>query len=110
MRQARSCGLAARTIPGVVVIFEVLSATNSRIDRIVKLREYAAVGTVRRYVIVEATSIGLTVMERSGPDEAWRAAALTQGDILRMPEIGVEVPVAAFYEDVVFPEADDVIG
>lgn len=33
----------ARVVPDVVVIFEVLSPTSGRVDRIVKVREYAAV-------------------------------------------------------------------
>lgn len=92
-----------RTIPGVVVIFEVLSPSSGRIDRIVKVREYAAVGSVRRYVIVESTSIGLSVFERSGPDEVWRASTLTRDDILHMPELGIEIPVVEFYEGIAFP-------
>ncbi len=95
----------ALTVPGVVVVFEVLSATTSRTDRIVKVREYAAVASIRRYVILESTSVGLTVLEREGPDEAWRATTLTADDILRMPEIDIEVPVAEFYDGVSFPEA-----
>lgn len=96
----------AMTIPGVVVVFEVLSSTSGRNDRIVKVREYAAVPSIRRYVIVESTGVGLTVMERERADEAWRATALTGEDTLRMPEIGIEIPVAEFYEDVGFePEA-----
>lgn len=42
----------ALTVPGVVVIFEVLSAGTSRTDRIIKVREYAAVASIRRYVIL----------------------------------------------------------
>lgn len=99
--------LADRTIPGVVVVFEVLSSTSGRVDRIVKVREYAAVPSIRRYVILESSSMGLTVFERSGPDEVWRAAALTKDDVLCMPEIGIEVPVAEFYEDITFPEERD---
>jgi len=91
-------------VPGVVVVFEVLSPTSGRIDRIVKVREYAAVSSIRRYVIVESTSVGLTVMDRSAPDEAWRTSVLTNDDILRMPEIGIEIPVTEFYEDIRFPE------
>ena len=92
----------AMTIPGVVVVFEVLSSNTSRTDRILKVREYAAVPSIRRYVIVESTSIGLTVMERERSDEAWRTTTLTSGEIFRMPEIGIEIPVAEFYEDIDF--------
>src|SRR5271156_2605795 len=49
----------ARLVPGVVVVFEVLSPTSGRTDRIEKLREYRAVSSIRRYVILEQTGIGL---------------------------------------------------
>ena len=80
--------LTAHTIPGVVVVFGVLSPTSGRVDRILKVREYAAVPSIRRYVILESTGIGLTVMERTEPGEVWRATTLTRDDILGMPEIG----------------------
>jgi len=95
-----------RVIPGVVVVFEVLSPTSGRTDRIVKLREYRAVPSIRRYVIAEHTGIGLMVFERMGGDDAWTATALAAGETLRMPEIGIEVPVTEFYEGVDLPEAE----
>jgi Uma2 family endonuclease len=97
----------AKVVPGVVVVFEVLSPTSGRIDRIVKVREYAAVPSIRRYVILESSSIGLTVMEREGPGEAWRTTVLTSDDILRMPEIGIEISVGDIYEDITFSDEDD---
>jgi len=96
--------LTDKAVPGVIVVFEVLSPTSGAVDRIVKVREYAAVASIRRYVIVESTSVGLTVLERHGADESWRAAALAEDDILRMPEISAEIPVAEFYESVDFPD------
>jgi Uma2 family endonuclease len=42
-----------RLVPGVVVVFQVVSPTSGRIDRIDKLREYGAVPSIRRYVILE---------------------------------------------------------
>lgn len=83
----------------------MLSPTSGRIDRIVKVREYAAVRSIRRYVILESASIGLTVLERSSPDQVWQTTVLTNDDTLRMPEIGVEIPVAEIYDGIVF--ADD---
>ncbi len=97
----------AHVVEGVVVVFEVLSPTSGRTDRIVKVREYRAVPSIRRYVILEHTSIGLTVLERARGDEPWRATALTAEDTLRMPEIGIEIPVADLYQDVDLPEAGD---
>ncbi len=81
-----------------VVVFEVLSPGTSRTDRIEKLREYQATDSVRRYVILEQDGIAATVFERHGPD--CDARALTTGDILRMPEIEVELPLSEIYADV----------
>jgi len=49
-------------------------------------------------------------MERSEPDEAWRTTVLTGDEVLRMPEIGIEIPVAEFYESVIFPGEDEGAG
>lgn len=95
-------GGTARTIPGVIVVFEVVSPTSGRIDRIVKVREYAAVPSIRRYVILESTEYGATVMTRDAADAPWIATTLTEADTLDMPEIGVDVPVAEFYDRVAF--------
>ena len=92
----------ARTVLGVVVVFEVLSPTSGRTDRIVKVREYAAVDSILRYVIFESTGVGLQVFERQSASESWKALALTGDDILQLPEIGIEIPVTAFYEGVDF--------
>ena len=94
----------ALTVPGVVVVFEVLRVSTSRTDRIIKVREYAAVASIRRYVIVESTSVGLTVLERQAPDEAWRATTLTADEVIRMPEIDIEIPVGEFYDGLEFPD------
>jgi Uma2 family endonuclease len=89
-----------------VVVFEVLSAGTSRTDRIEKLREYQATASIQRYVILEQDSIAATVFVRRGAD--WLVNALTTGDVLRMPEIEVEFPLADIYADVqVAMESDD---
>jgi Uma2 family endonuclease len=98
----------SRLVPGVVVVFEVLSPTSGREDRIVKVREYAAVPSIRRYVIVESSGIGLMVLDRQSPDEVWKTTVLTADDTLRMPEIGIEIPVAEIYEGIDFLDQDSI--
>jgi Uma2 family endonuclease len=71
----------------------------------VKLREYQATDSIQRYVILEQDSIAATVFAREGG--LWTARALTDGDILAMPEIGIELPLAAIYGDVDLPVPDD---
>jgi len=92
-----------RLVPGVVVVFEVLSPSSGRVDRIEKLLEYRAVASIRRYVILEHTSVGMTVHVRTSAGAPWTTTALTSGDVLSMPEIGIEIPVAEFYEGTDLP-------
>jgi Uma2 family endonuclease len=88
-----------------VIVFEVLSPDSGRRDRIEKVREYGAVASLRRYVIVEATGRGLFVLHRQQGDAAFTALTLTGEDSLELPEVGISVPVVEFYEDVEFDEA-----
>ena len=93
-----------RLVPGAVVVFEVLSPTSGAMDRITKVREYHAVPSIRRYVILESMSIGATILERRTAEEPWTTTALAAGDVLRIPEVGIELPVDELYENVEFSE------
>lgn len=90
-------------IPGVMIVFEVLSPNSGRPDRIDKLREYRAVPSIRRYVILEHLGVGLTAFSRIDGTADWTATALTADDTLEMPEIGITVPVLEFYEGLDIP-------
>ena len=92
--------------PNVVVVFEVISPTSGRMDRIVKVREYAAVPTILRYVIVESASIALMALERRDGNQPWTVTTLMADDTLALPEIGIGIPVAELYEGVDFPASD----
>ena len=96
-------GDAVRFPDALVVVFEVLSPGSGHTDRIVKVREYGAVPTIQRYVIVEQDKVGLTVLERSDGG-GWRASILTAGE-LRMPEIGIALGVAELYDGLGVPDA-----
>ena len=87
-----------------VVVFEVLSPSTARDDRIVKAREYQATPSVQRYVMLEQDAVGATVYARSG--NAWTHEILVANSILALPEIEVELPLAELYEGIVF-EAQD---
>lgn len=92
----------ATIVPEPVVVFEVLSPGTSRTDRIEKLRECQATPSIRRYVILEQDSIAATVFSRLGTE--WTARALTDGDVLAMPEIGIELRLSEIYVDAEFDE------
>lgn len=93
-----------RVVPNPVIVFEVVSPSSVRIDRVVKLREYQAVSTIRRYVIVEPDAVAITVFSRDHEGEMFRATGLAEDDILQLTEIGIEIPVAAIYEGIVFDD------
>jgi len=93
----------ATIVPEPVVVFEILSAGTSRTDRIEKLREYQATPSIQRYVILEQDSIAAMVFFRHGND--WTATALTDADVLRMPEIDIELELADIYADADLPDA-----
>jgi len=95
----------ATVVHDPVIVFEVLSPSTTRSDRIVKAREYQATPSVKRYVMLEQDGVGATVYARSG--DAWTHEILIADSILVLPEIGVEFPLAEVYEGLVFEAEQD---
>jgi len=89
-----------RLIPDPVIVFEVVSPSSVRTDQVIKLLEYQAVLSIKRYVLIEQRETLVTVHSRQH-DEPWNTAALVGGDIISLPEIGIEIPVADIYDGVV---------
>lgn len=66
-----SCTLGTLTdkvVHDPVVVFEILSESTARTDRIIKNRECRATPSIRRYVLLEQTYIGATAFSRDGDD------------------------------------------
>jgi len=83
---------AADTVAPVVV-FEVLSDSTQLTDLRVKPEEYAAVASLRAYVILpQDGAAGATVLRRAN---GWAADAVT--DRLDLPEIGATIPLDELY-------------
>jgi Uma2 family endonuclease len=92
-----------RIITNPVIVFEVISESTRRIDQVLKLREYHAVSTLKRYVLVEQTGVALTVHSRQH-DEPWSTIPLGAGDVVDLPEIGIDIPVDDIFEGLTFSE------
>ena len=90
-----------RLVPDPVVVFEIISPSSVRTDEVVKLLEYQTVLSIKRYVLIEQREILVTVHSRQY-DEPWDATVLAESDVVHMPEIGIEVPVADLYDGIVF--------
>ena len=86
----------SKLVPEAAVVFEVLSPSSHRTDRFVKVREYGAVASIRRYVIVEQDSIGLTLLEKLDAG-GWRVSVLTDG-VLHLPEVSISLAIADLYD------------
>ena len=89
-----------RTLTDAVAIFEVLSADTATTDRVEKPIDYAAVPSLRTYVLLEQTTIGATVLHRE-PGGEWMATALTEGTI-DLPGLGVSLPLTDLYRGLTF--------
>ena len=93
---------AATLATNPVVVFEILSPSTSRTDRIVKAREYGATQSIQRYVILEQSSQAATVFTRM--NGVW-ASVIVEGDVdLALPEIGIAIPLNELYLDVSFSD------
>lgn len=88
---------AGLLVPGVVAVFEVISISSVRTDRVIKVREYLAVPSIQTYAIIEQDFPALTLLERR--EDGWMATTLTAADTLVLPALGVAIPMAELYEE-----------
>ncbi len=89
-----------------VVVVEVLSPSSERTDRFVKAKEYGATFSILRYMVVESRGIGIMAHHRRAADEGWTITPLLAGDVLALPEFGIEIPIADIYEGTGLPETE----
>lgn len=86
----------SKVVTEPVVVFEVLSDSSVNEDLVVKNAEYRATPSIQRYVILQQTDAGAIVFARKGED--WISEPMSGADaIIRMPEIGIKVPLAELY-------------
>jgi Uma2 family endonuclease len=81
-----------------VVVFEVLSPSTASIDFGAKNEEYRDTPSIQRYVMLAQDQQRATVFERIDGD--WVGHIMSGETLLRMPEIGIEVPLAELYTGV----------
>jgi Uma2 family endonuclease len=79
------------------VIIEVLSTDTERTDRREKAIAYRHIPTVEAYVLVEQERMAATLLRRTEP--GWQSEVI-EGPcaILKLPGIGVEIPLERIYE------------
>ncbi len=78
-----------------VVVFEVMSQSSTLTDRRVKLAEYGGTASIMAYVLLDQQRPEGSVFRHAGD---WREERMQgAGAVLALPEIGVEMPLAAIY-------------
>lgn len=89
-----------RTLTDAIAIFEVVSDDTATTDRVNKLIDYAALPSLRSYVLLEQTAAAVTIFQRE-PGGAWTASAQT-GGALFLPGIDLTLPLADLYQGLTF--------
>jgi len=78
-----------------LVLFEVLSRSNTRGDQAWRRKVYASVPNCRHYVTV---SLKATVVEAYDRDSAWKRRTFTGlAEALALPALGLSIPLADIY-------------
>jgi Uma2 family endonuclease len=83
-----------------VAVFEVLSPTTRKSDRIIKLQEYFRHPTLHTIVYIDPDELDVVVFTRT-VDGAWIETRLEYSeDVLALPGFSVSIPLAAIYDGV----------
>lgn len=87
-------------VPEPVAVFEVLSASTAEMDRKEKATEYKATDSIQHYVLLEQRRPEVVVLSRAAN---WSEEPVSGLDgIVRLPALGVELPMAELYRRVRF--------
>ena len=78
----------------------MLSDDTATTDRVQKLIDYAAVPSLRSYVLLEQTAVAATMFQRE-PGGDWIASAHTEGSLI-LPGIDITLPLADLYRGLTF--------
>lgn len=92
-----------------VVIIEVLSPSTRKYDLREKLLAYLTIPTLRAYLVVEQDFPQVTCHRRT--DNGFRIEQyIMLTDVIPLPEIEAELPLASIYEGIGFDEAEATEG
>ncbi|PQV65136.1 Endonuclease, Uma2 family (restriction endonuclease fold) [Abditibacterium utsteinense] len=103
---ARFEGRGDNTLLTPKVIFEVLSPSTERYDRGDKFTSYAQIETLTDYVLIETERVAVEHFQRA--PEGWLLRSYGQrDDVLRFPDLEIELPLSEIYEDLDVPDRRD---
>ncbi len=78
-----------------LVLFEVLSRSNTKADQAWRRKVYASVPNCQHYVTVSLKAVEVEAYDR---DSAWKRRTFTNlADALALPALGLSIPLADIY-------------
>lgn len=93
-----------------VVIVEVLSPSTRRTDEHEKLEAYITIPSLQTYLLVDSNERQMTIYQRSKKGFE-RTELNLESDNVLLPSLGLEVPLAEIYENIVLePPSDEEIA
>ena len=101
---SRFIGKGDHTLLTPTVIFEVLSPTTEATDGGGKFAAYRQIDSLTDYVLIEPERVFVDHYRRTL--EGWLLRDYTRrDDVLRFPDLDIELPLEAFYDELDAPEA-----
>ncbi len=88
------------------LIVEVLSPGTEAYDRGRKFAYYRGCPTIQEYVLIDTQRYSVEVFHREA-DTRWTLDTFGRDDEVKLLSLGISFPIAALYEDVIFPEGYD---
>lgn len=80
------------------LIVEILSASTAKFDAGDKRRDYQALPSLQEYVLVSQECMDVRVWRRA--EAGWAATIYTDGAVIPLTSVKLEIPIDRIYEDV----------
>ena len=80
------------------LIVEVLSPTTAKFDAGDKRRDYQSLPSLQEYVLVSTDCMDVRVWRRN--ESGWAATIYTDGMMIPLSSVGLEIPIEQVYEEV----------
>jgi Uma2 family endonuclease len=84
------------------LVVEVLSPSTQRLDQYVKSTYYRNHPTIQEYVLIH-TDRQFVEVYRRGQNRHWLISSFGPGEAVELASLGVRIPLAEIYGEVMFP-------
>ncbi|MDY0330906.1 MAG: Uma2 family endonuclease [Thiomonas sp.] len=89
-----------------LLVVEVLSPSTAAYDLGQKFAQYRQLATLQEYVLIDSERVAVDVFRRNA-EGRWVLYPYAEGETVALDSVGLSLPVAAIYEDVVFSRGAD---